>query len=411
MAAAAAALAIAGVTACGSSSSGSSAGADSSATTVAQGGSQAPAPTGSPFTIGVICACSGGINTPDPATVYKVWGDAVNAAGGINGHPVQITVKDDTDNPATSLTDAQGFISDHVTAIVDATSVDFSWEKAVAAAKIPVVGTTTSTEAFYTNPDWYAEGQTEDDLFNGIVGAARKVGGTKLALFYCAEAVQCQQGIAPLKATAKAQGLALPYAGSVAATAPNYTAQCLAAKQAGVDTVFIADSVNVIEKVVNDCTAQGYKPNFVVDAGMFSQLTSKPGFNQVTTIFSVPNLPWTADTPANNAMMAALAKYAPDETKSNGFGEAAAESWVSGKLLEAAAQAGKVGANGAAPTAAALTAGLTALKGETLGGLAAPLTFAAGKAHPVHCWFYSVLKGGKYSTPYGTSPVCPAASS
>ena len=44
---------------------------------------------------------------------------------------------------------------------------------------------------------------------------------------------------------------------SIAAAAPNYTAQCVAAKQAGVTAVFIGDSTSVIARVAQDCDKQG----------------------------------------------------------------------------------------------------------------------------------------------------------
>jgi branched-chain amino acid transport system substrate-binding protein len=396
------------VSAC--SSSGGSKASSSSAGSAAGGGSaasSAASPTGAPFKIGVECQCSGGLGTPDGGTVYKAWASAVNAAGGINGHPVQVTVADDASNPGTALTNVQGFIKDGDIAIADDSSLDEAWQKAAEAANIPVIGIGTSTSPFYSSADFFAEGQTEDRLFDAIVGAAQKIGGTKLGLIYCAEAIQCQEGIQPLKDKAKELGMDLPYAGSVSATAPNYTAQCLAAKQAGVDTLFIADAQSVDVKVVGDCAAQGYHPFIVEDGEVMSPLYQNAAQAKgATVIMETPNVPYNADIPAITQMNAAINKYAPDELKSSGYGEIPMESWVSGKLLEAAAKAGNVGANGAAPSAADLLTGLHALKDETLDGLAPPLNFAAGKPNPVDCWYLVVLKNGQYSTPYGTDSTC-----
>ena len=36
------------------------------------------------------------------------------------------------------------------------------------------------------------------------------------------------------------------------------------------------------------------------------------------------------------------------------------------------------------------------------------LTFTAGKPHPVDCWYYAVLKQGKFTTPYGLKDFCAA---
>src|SRR3984957_19413865 len=206
MEASVAALAVMLVSACSSSSKSPS----SAATTGGGGGSTAgtsSAPTGSPIKIGVECECSTVLGTPDGGTVYKAWAASVNAAGGINGHPIQVTVSDDAGNPGTALTIVQGFIKDGDVAIADDSSLDAAWQKAVEAANIPVIGIGTSTEPFYSSADFFAEGQTEDRLFDGIVGAAQKGGGTKLGLIYCAEAIQCQQGIQPLNDKIKELGM------------------------------------------------------------------------------------------------------------------------------------------------------------------------------------------------------------
>ncbi len=56
-----------------------------------------------PIKIGFICACTGplasGVLEIPPAT--KAWADSVNAAGGINGHKIDLIVDDDDSNPAT----------------------------------------------------------------------------------------------------------------------------------------------------------------------------------------------------------------------------------------------------------------------------------------------------------------------
>ena len=139
---------------------------------------------------------------------------------------------------------------------------------------------------------------------------------------------------------------------------------------------------------------------------MAPQYQNAAGVKGDTVIFADPNVPYNADIPAITEMNAALNKYAPNELKSQGYGEIPMEAWVSGKLFEAAAKAGNVGANGATPSSADLLTGLHALKNETLDGLAPPLNFAAGKPNPVDCWYYVVLKNGVYSTPYGTDATC-----
>jgi branched-chain amino acid transport system substrate-binding protein len=190
----------------------------------------------------------------------------------------------------------------------------------------------------------------------------------------------------------------------VSAAAPSYAAQCLAAQQAHITTVFVADIFTVVDKVASDCAQQGYNPTYVVDGLDLAQsFTSVKG----TLYATVPDLPYYASTPATQTMNAAFDKYYPGmRTNAVSYNEIYASMWVSGLLFADAAKAGGLGANGSTPTSAQLVTGLEALKADTLGGLAPPLTFAANQPHPIHCWFESLMKSGTFSLPGGTTPVC-----
>jgi branched-chain amino acid transport system substrate-binding protein len=378
------------------------------ATPQAAGASGAKAP----IKIGLVCGCTGPLAAAvvDVPAIYRAWVDSVNAAGGINGHKIDLLYGNDDSNPTTSTSIVQNFIQvDHVVAIVDASNNDAVWASYVQKEGVPVVGMDTSAEPYFLNPDFYPEGQTEDSLFAGIIDAVKQAGATKFALFYCAEAVQCQEGIAPLESAAKGAGLSVVATLEVSASAPNYTAQCIAAQQAGATVIFTADAQNVDEKIIQNCYTQGYKPKVVIDGEiLLPSLTTTPAINQAT-YFTVPNLPYFAKNAQITAMNKALKKYAPKILTDVNYGELPMETWVAGKMFQAAAAAGHLGVKGAA-TSAELIKGLDSLHGDTLGGLAPPLTFTAGKPHPVDCWYYALLKNGKYSTPFGLNPVCSTSS-
>src|SRR5262245_62537004 len=90
--------------------------------------SRSAAPSGAPIKVGVICSCSGPFGTYIGAAgkVADAWAKSVNASGGINGHPVDITILDDASTPGTSVTRAQSLIDDGVHVILDATCADTS---------------------------------------------------------------------------------------------------------------------------------------------------------------------------------------------------------------------------------------------------------------------------------------------
>jgi branched-chain amino acid transport system substrate-binding protein len=360
----------------------------------------------------VICTCTGPLASEGTGApkVYQAWANTVNAAGGINGHQLQLIVDDDTGNPAKSLSDAKSLVSSGVVALVDMTNLDETWASFVKSANVPVIGINTSETPMYSNSAFYPQAQTEDALFPSIIAAAKAGGAKNLGLLYCAEAVQCQEGIAPLKQTGQAMGLPVTYTGEISATAPNYTAQCVAAQQAHIQALFLADITAVDAKVAQDCSTQGYHPIYVVDGQVISPaFATTPGLKD-NLIGPSPNVPFYANSAEITTMNAAIDKYYPGlRQDGTNYNEYAMGAWPSGLLFQAAATAGGLGANGATPTAAQLTTGLSSIKGETLNGMAPSLTFTAGQPHPVDCWFTFALKNGTYSLPNGTTPTCEKA--
>ena len=118
---------------------------------------------------------------------------------------------------------------------------------------------------FFTNPDFYPEGQTKDAVLYSIVAVGKIAGAKNVGIIYCAEAIQCQEGVAPLKQVAQKLGLPVPVALEISASAPNYTAACITAQQAHTTAIFVADAFPPVDKVASDCTKQGYHPIWVAD--------------------------------------------------------------------------------------------------------------------------------------------------
>jgi branched-chain amino acid transport system substrate-binding protein len=154
--------------------------------------------------------------------------------------------------------------------------------------------------------------------------------------------------------------------------------------------------------VLASCAQQGYHPLVVGNGGTVTAAWAKsPDANGAVTV--QPNFPvFNLTTPAEKGFESALKKYAPSVLTSANFGENEAETWAAGMLFEAAAKAGKLGDN---PTPADVLKGLYALRGDTLGGLAPPLTFKPG-AHAVNCWFTMDITGGAFTTPDGQDTTC-----
>lgn len=382
---------VAFVGACSSTSSNSSA-----STSTAGGGQSSAAASGSPITVGVECSCSGpfGADLTPAWQVVQAWSKSVNAAGGLNGHQVTLVYKDNGSTAGTALTDAQALIAAKVDAIIDLDILDSVWQKPASAANIPVIGGNFSSPMYYSDPNWYPSGQTNDSITYSVAATAKQAGATNLADLYCAESPQCQESVPLIKTAGQSLGVPVVYSASIAATAPNYTAQCVAAKQAGVSAIFIGDSLSVIARVAGDCASQGYNPIFVTEGtGFTNQALTAPGLKDKLWS-SYPILPFFSSASAVTQMNTVLDQYYPGLRKSTDtWSEVAAQAWTAGLLLAQAVKNSGVSASDAV-TPAAITTGLDKVSNETLGGFSPPLTLTAGKPHPVDCWYVGRVQNG-----------------
>jgi branched-chain amino acid transport system substrate-binding protein len=389
--------------------------ATASACTVAAVGlvglSAAPsgAATKAPINVGYICSCT----SPQASSVvtnrsaYEAYVDWTNAHGGIAGHKIKLFLADDSANPATSSADVHTFVTkDHVQAIVSLAGSPSSWDKYVDGLGIPVVGADGSPLDFYTDPNFFFPGQTDDSLPAAVAIAAKKVGSKNFGVMYCAESPSCQELVAPLEAIGPKYGVKLAYNTQISFSAPSYAAECLAAQQAGVKALFIGDAVTVVESVAKDCAQQGYNPTILASDGAVGVgFATTPGLSNNLLAFE-PQIPFNVtNTPATKAMVSAFKKYQPSLMSSPNYNGEVDEAWVSGLLLAAAVESGNPGNT---ITSAEILKGLHSLHGQTLGGMAPPLTFHAGKPNLVDCWFWMTTSHGKFTEKYGLTPACSA---
>lgn len=361
-----------------------------------------------PWAIGMICSCTGpeASSTSVSAPTLVAWADAVNAKGGVDGHRIKLIVKDDATNPGTALAEVESMVSqDHVLAIFDNSDVDNAFEAYVAGHHVPVIGSYADSTAMYTNADFFPNGSTINHEPQAFVYLARRVHAKKVADLYCAEVAICKQATeAGIPVFAKA-GIKVSYTAAIGFAAPNYTAQCLAAKESGATAMTVGDASAVVVKVAQDCAAQGYKPVQISGDGTVAESwRTTPAMNGNLDV--QPDIPFFVNsTPATRAMYAAIRKYEPSLATSPDFGEVVVEAWTSGLLFEAAAKAAHLG-NGATP--AQVIKGLYDLHGVTLGGMAPPLTFARNKPTTgISCNFVMGIKNGKWTLPIGLKTICP----
>ena len=371
-----------------------------------------PGPAGaasSPIVIGFVCTCSGptaSANVVAPPA-YQAWVNTTNAAGGLNGHPVQLIVVDDQASPETATAAVNTLISqDHVVALVSWSLVDSAWGPIAISNHIPVIGANPSGSLSLSSQYFFNTGTTSDAGTVAGLQAVKKAGGS-LGIFYCVESPQCSQAIPTIRKLAPRYGVKVPYTTAISFAAPNYTAQCLAAKAAGVTALEVADASLITQHVATSCLQQGYLPTVVGGDGTFAANFVQTPLLKDKLLGYEPDVPFfVTNTPGTRAMFAAFKKYEPTMLTSPNFGETAVQSWVSGLVLAAAVRAGHVGAGGAV-TSAGLINGMYAIpKGTTLGNMTPPLSYTRRQVSRVNCWYWIATKKGQWVTPYGLKTSC-----
>jgi branched-chain amino acid transport system substrate-binding protein len=333
----------------------------------------------------------------------QVWAAYTNAHGGLNGHPVHIISEDDGGDPSTSQTDVQQEVTqDHVIAFVGnlvplTVSASASY---LQQQNIPVIGGDSASAEWWQSPMLFPQSSYIGGEANQSIREAVATGNTKVGVLYCIEDPTCTLGYTELiqQGDAKADGATPVYSASFSITQPDFTAQCLAAQQAGATLIYFAGDGDSLVRLARDCSAQGYKPLYEADSiGVTASVQADPLLNGLLSTQS--SFPWTDSyTPAQATYQAAIKTYA-----SNLVGSATTSAeWTAGMLAVAADQF-----LGATPTSAEFLQGLWSVKGNNLGGLAPPLTFPAhGTATPSQCYFEMILKNGQFVDPYQGTSKC-----
>jgi branched-chain amino acid transport system substrate-binding protein len=364
----------------------------------ATGGSAAAASSsGSTIALGNVGTYSGVIGAvfSGAQQTIGVWQAYVNAHGGLNGHPVHVYIEDDGSDPSTSVSDVEQEVTqDHVIAFVGnlmpltiQASVSYLQQQ-----NIPVIGGDASSATWWQSPVLFPQGSSDigsDQAVFTIKAAAAK-GYTKMGVVYCVEDPTCSNGIQSLiqQGGGAQAGVTTVYSSSISITQPDFTAQCLDAKQAGATFIYFAGDGDSLMRMANDCAAQGYKPLYVGDSlAITANLASNPNLNGL--LAGQTNFPWVDSfTPAQAAYQQAVKQYDPQLAGS----ATTAGEWAAGMLAVAADKDLT-----ATPTSAEFFQGLWSIKNNNLGGLAPPLTFnQGGDATPSNCFFLMTLQNGQF---------------
>jgi branched-chain amino acid transport system substrate-binding protein len=240
-------------------------------------------------------------------------------------------------------------------------------------------------------------------VYNSVAGVAAQVvpqGKTKVAFLNCQEAQYCTDADRLWPQMAPAVGFQVVSRARASLAQPDFTAECLGAKNAGAQVLIMAMDSNSVGRVAASCARADFHP-VLSWASSVTLDRHKDDPNLEAAVIPVPLEPWFLTAkPAVAEFVDALKHYAPGVLP----GGSSENGWAAAKLFEKAAAGVPATAK---PTSAALLEGLWALKSETLGGLTYPITFNRDqKATEVDCWYPVVIGRGSFNSPDGGQIHC-----
>jgi branched-chain amino acid transport system substrate-binding protein len=368
--------------------------------------STAPALTKSALKLGTMGDLSGvgAVQAVQAINGVKAWAKWVNTHGGVSGHPVDLIVKDDAGDPARGLANVKELVeSDHVLALVGVhtNSTEPSWASYVATKGIPVVGGESDTTVWIQNPMFFVSGEPGVNTLISEAYLAKAAGFNKFGSINVGQVQDTGPLIQILTQATASYGLKYPYHITVSGSAPNYTAQCLALRQADVEVVALNLDQNTRTRLTNDCFKQNIKPSYLVPSGAYTpDILKLPQFEGA--VVPMNNFLWTTDQAVAVEFRDAMKAYFPKTDLS----PSVTQGWSGGKLFQAA---GKNLPD--TPTTQDVLAGLYALTpNDTLDGVSPGATFTKGKPATVTaCFFLAKVVKGDLTAPQGDKPVCPTS--
>ena len=222
--------------------------------------------------------------------------------------------------------------------------------------------------------------------------SAKAANLTKMGLVTCSDGVQvCEDTARSVPRYASKYGVKLAYQGKASLAAPDFTANCLAARNAGVEILYLALDANSYQRFGRSCTSVDYHPKYgiaqpvmLAEVARDANMQGSPGVSYTAPFFFNAN-------PAIAEFHRAMSQYAAGVPLTG----SASLGWSAAKLLQAAARR-----LSPTPTSADILEGVWSLNGEDLGGLTAPLRFRRdGPTVPPVCYWQVVVADNSYQTP------------
>ena len=260
----------------------------------------------------------------------KAAAESINAAGGVNGHKIQIDVCNDQGNPNVAATCGRKAVSDGYAAVINpSSSYSASFMPLLEAGRIPALGSSPLTEPDFTSSVSFpiAGGNVLDYGGSGYVTAeqgCKSAGIISDTTDGALNAARFQK-----KGYEAAGGKPITTHVKIVATAPDFAATVSQVTGSGVDCILLAQPPDAIGKVLK-ALAQSNKPDMRVftvgTAAPPALIKSLGNAAKNLTVSASVAIPTEATTPA---FWADMNKYSPKSEKDG----VSALSWAGVKIL------------------------------------------------------------------------------
>jgi branched-chain amino acid transport system substrate-binding protein len=367
-----------------------------------------PSATGVPIVVGSVGTVSGvvGAAVGPGLPAVQAFVAAVNAAGGLKGHPIKHLYADDGGDPARHRQLVQQFVErDKVVAFVfnfallsGQSSVEYLTQK-----RVPVLGEQASSEWFYESPMFFPQQSTGkvyvEAMLRGAAAETIPQGKKKLAILNCQEAQFCVDADKMWPGLAPKVGYELVFRRQASLAQPDYTAECLAARNAGADVFGLAMDGNAVGRIGSACARVGFHPVYFIHHGaLLVEHAADPNIDGILSTLGLRAW-FDSANPVVARYQKALATYAPGQkAKDSSF-----MGWAAGELFQATVD------HAADPTTSAgLLEGLWAINAETLGDITYPIKYVREQNAPrTLCWFTVRGSAGNWAyTDKGRNRTC-----
>lgn len=327
---------------------------------------------------------------------------AINASGGLNGHKVNLIVVDDGGDPSAGLAAARKMIEqDKVIAFLNMLSPlnSGSVMPFINERKVPMIGGIGLEPETYKLP--FAFPGAASPRVQALTAAKSTIdsGAKKIGLVFCAEfALLCSAVAASMKEAVPQLGGQIVFSQQVSLAQPDFTSQCLSAKQAGVDGLLLNVDPSSVVRFADSCAAQGFKPKYFAPGVIFAEAMGKTTSTD-QMIGGASAFPFSFE----GAETAEFRKTYQDVIGSAPSTNIQSAVWVGGMILREAGRALP-----AVPTPADVVKGLHAIKANKFGGLTpGPITFKPGSGTPsTPCAYIVQLNNKAIVAPNGLKPLC-----